>query len=85
MAIECAYSFRDLYIAAHKREPKDKELKNLYSLQQNERNRIVKHWSEVAGWQTRERRGSDGVTYLAFAPNFMGDAVRGDSRALRLC
>lgn len=70
MAIECAFSFRDLFIAAYGREPDGRELQLLYALSQEERNKTVKRWAKKADWEVTERTGSDGVTYLAFAPNF---------------
>jgi hypothetical protein len=71
MAIECSYSFKDLYRAAHGgKEPKAGELRLLYALSQQERNRIVMDWARMAAWQTKERKGSDGISYLAFAPSF---------------
>ncbi len=70
MAIECAYSFKDLFIAAHHVEPNDNELLSLYDLPQQERNEIVRKWAEQAGWETKERMGTDGKMYLAFAPEF---------------
>jgi hypothetical protein len=70
MCIECAYSFADLFKAAVKREPASEELKSLYALPQTVRNEKVKEWAEIAGWETRERTGSDGKIYVAFAPNF---------------
>lgn len=80
--IECAYSFRDLYRAAHGREPKDKELELLYSLPQDKKNGVVKGWAKLADWETKERKGSDGIMYLAFAPSFKGSPKRdGASRA----
>lgn len=70
MNIECAYSFADLYKAAFKKEPSQQELANLYALPQNERNLKVKEWASLAGWETKERLGSDKVFYSAFAPKF---------------
>ncbi len=70
MAIECAYSFRDLFNAAYGREPNDGELQRFYSFSQEERNKTVKRWAQKANWEVAERIGSDGVVYLAFAPNF---------------
>lgn len=70
MAIECAYSFKDLYIAANGILPTDNELNELYKLHQRERNKTVSDWAQKAKWQTRRRVGSDGQVYFAFAPKF---------------
>ncbi len=70
MPIECAYSFKDLFVAAHSIEPNEAELLALYDLPQEERNEVVSQWAEKAGWQVRQRTGSDGKEYLAFAPKF---------------
>ncbi len=75
MAIECTYSFRDLYLAAYGHEPKDKELKDLYSLPQEKINETVKDWAELAGWETKERKGTNRTNYLAFAPSFDKDII----------
>jgi hypothetical protein len=72
MAIECAYSFRDLYTAAHKREPGQKELQSLYALPQSEKNAVIKRWAQLAGWEVKERIGVGGIIYTAFAPSFKG-------------
>jgi len=75
MAIECSYSFRDLYVAAHKKEPEPGELPALYALLQEERNNIVRGWARQAGWEVKERHANDGVTYLAFAPSFKDQEI----------
>ena len=68
MGPECAYSFKDLYIAAFKKAPEAGELESLYALAQDQRNKQVKEWAILAGWGTKERIGSDGVQYTAFCP-----------------
>jgi len=70
MAIECAFSFADLFRAAQNREPTEQELVALYALPQDLRNEKVQRWAQTAGWETRARVGTDGQTYLAFAPKF---------------
>lgn len=70
MAIECAYSFSDLFLAANKKSPTSEELDVLYALPQNERNKTVKIWAQIAGWEIKERLGHDGQIYFAFAPTF---------------
>jgi|GEM_PF-2271164 hypothetical protein len=77
MDIECAYGFRDLYTAAHGRQPTKDELRSLYSLPQDKKNEVVNSWAKSAKWETKERKGSDGVTYLAFAPSFKKIPKRG--------
>lgn len=69
MGIECAYSFKDLYLAAFGHEPKVDELLNLYALPQAKKNAVVAKWTKKAGWATSVRLGTDGVEYLAFYPS----------------
>lgn len=70
MAIECAYSFADLFKAAHQKEPAEQELEDLYTLPQDQINKIVKEWATKAAWEIDQRTGSDGKLYYAFAPKF---------------
>ncbi len=70
MAIECVFSFNDLYKAAFGKQPGELELKSFTSLNQKQRNGLVEKWARQAGWQTKEKLGSDGKIYLAFAPKF---------------
>ncbi len=67
---ECAYSFKDLYIAAFGKAP-DRHVFSKFELaSQSQKNEIVKQWAQKAGWQTVSRFGSDGAVYTAFAPKF---------------
>lgn len=68
MKLECAYSFSDLYIAAHGKPPERTELDMLYALSQVDRNTRVREWAQQAGWGVEERVGSDGTAYTAFCP-----------------
>lgn len=68
MAIECAYSFYDLFEAAHGRKAMFHEYETLMQCSQSERNIRVAKWAERAKWCTIERIGTDGQTYLAFFP-----------------
>lgn len=68
MAHSCAYSFDDLYQAVFGRAMTETEKGALYDLPQADRNVQVGEWAKEAGWQTEDRRGSDGVTYTAFWP-----------------
>lgn len=70
MAVECAYSFSDLYEAAFGQVPAENFLLQFYALPQSERNIQVVSWARRAGWQTRLRKGSDGLDYQAFASKF---------------
>lgn len=70
MGIECNYSFFDLFRAAFKREPTIEEIAQFENLDQESKNKQVKGWAEKAVWQTKDKIGSDGKTYTAFAPTF---------------
>lgn len=72
MGPECNFSFRDLYLAAHNRPALESEMQALFALPQSERNAVVKKWSELSGWGTKERVGTDGALYIAFCPNWKG-------------
>lgn len=68
MKLECAYSFADLYIAAHDKPPERAELDALYAHSQADRNALVRAWANRAGWGVEDRVGTDGVIYTAFCP-----------------
>jgi hypothetical protein len=68
MAPECAYSFRDLFFAAHQREMTTAEKHTFMSLPQTSINKFVKELAALAGWKTQDRKGTDGKTYTAFCP-----------------
>jgi hypothetical protein len=70
MLTECNYSFTDLYIAAFGRTPSEEELLNFGKISQFERNILVKQWAEKAGWEVKDKIGTDGQVYTAFAPEF---------------
>jgi len=73
----CHYSFADLYRAAQlaatpRVSPTESETKaalaRLYAQPRELINAEVEAWAATAGWCTEEQRGSDGGTYIAFAP-----------------
>lgn len=64
------YSFIDLFKAANDRLPTQEEAKSFITLPREKRNADIKQWVKAAGWETRNRTGTDGNTYLSFAPNF---------------
>jgi hypothetical protein len=70
MGIECAYSFTDLYQAAFGRLPSREEMVAFGSVNQESRNAQVREWARIAGWETKDKNGSDGRVYTAFAPSF---------------
>ena len=70
MGVECSYSFWDLYKEAFSEEASEKVKQEFYRMTQDERNARVSRWAEMAGWETDDRIGSDGLTYTAFAPTF---------------
>ncbi len=70
MLIECAYSFADLHRAAFGRLPSAEEQRRFSALSQPQRNELVRDWARKAGWETRDKTGSDGQLYAAFAPSF---------------
>jgi len=70
MAIECAYSFDDLYQAAYGKPIDISDKEKFQARPQEEINTMVRSWVKKAGWMMEERAGSDGKTYLAFAPHF---------------
>ena len=72
MGRECAYSFRDLYFAAHGQQMSQTVEKDLYGASQEQRNEWVGEWAQLAGWETQPRTGTDGLIYLAFCPAFDG-------------
>ena len=72
MGRECAYSFRDLYQAAHGHPMSQLTEQDLYRITQEQRNQWVAEWAELAGWETQPRAGTDGLIYLAFCPAFDG-------------
>lgn len=70
MAIECAYSFTDLYRAAFGREPDAIAMAEFGRSSRQQRNTLVTRWAQLAGWETKDKVGSDGQVYTAFAPKF---------------
>ena len=70
MEIECAYSFNDLFQSANLRKPTIEEMAHFQSLEQTEKNNVVKRWAKDAGWETKEKKGEKGILYIAFAPTF---------------
>jgi hypothetical protein len=68
MAIECNYSFQDLYFAAFGHKPPLKEKIKLQKLSQEEINVLVRTWAEKAGWKTQKKKGTDKNVYLSFHP-----------------
>lgn len=70
---ECAFSFDDLYKAAFGKDPDPALKASLTSLPQEKINEAVREWAKMAGWQTRQRKGTDGKDYTAFAPAFPGE------------
>jgi hypothetical protein len=75
MGRECAYSFKDLYLAAHG-HPMPREVEQqLYRTSQAVRNEWVGDWAKAAGWETQPRTGTDEQLYLAFCPGFLEGKV----------
>ena len=68
MSKECAYSFDDLFVAAHARSMNSEKCNGFTRQDQSRRNALVRQWAATAGWHTKDRLGSDGKTYIAFAP-----------------
>jgi hypothetical protein len=65
---ECDYSFEMLYRAAFGKSLKAEEKLRLQSLSQTEVNKLVIKWTKKCGWKTESKKGSNGITYLAFHP-----------------
>ncbi|MBI3421266.1 MAG: hypothetical protein HY006_04320 [Candidatus Sungbacteria bacterium] len=68
MSKECAYSFDDLFLAAYHRTMSHDEKTTLSEMTQLERNALVCIWAAQAHWHVRDRLGTDGNEYVAFAP-----------------
>lgn len=67
VATDCCMSFRDLFKLAKGREWTEAETKHFKSIDQPERNRLVKVLAAEAGCvQTEDRTGTDGQVYTAF-------------------
>jgi hypothetical protein len=66
--IECDYSFEMLYKAAYKKKIPDKIKHEFQALPQEEINKLVMKWAQVANWRTESKVGEQGVVYLAFYP-----------------
>ena len=76
----CSYSFESLYLArcTASASPQDaapptaeelqSTLTELYGLDRERINERVLEWAAVAGWCTERQTGSDGASYVAFAP-----------------
>lgn len=75
MGRECAYSFKDLYLAAHGHPMPQEVEQGLIQITQEARNEWVGDWAKAAGWETQPRTGTDGQLYLAFCPAFQGGKV----------
>lgn len=76
MGLECNYSFADLFKAAHERTPTSDELSHFHEMSQIERNILVTAWAENAGWYTKDKKGTDGCIYTAFAPFSLENETR---------
>jgi hypothetical protein len=63
----CAYSFADLFKAAHGRQATAAENKNFNALTQPQRNQAVKALAKQANWQTEEVETKAGL-FIAFWP-----------------
>ncbi len=70
MPIECAYSFKDLYKAAFSQEISEEKWVQFGKISQDERNKLVRRWAQKAGWEIKDKPGTDGLTYTAFCPRF---------------
>ena len=69
---ECDYSFEMLYHAAFGKSLPRKKKQSLKFLNQEDINKIVTDWAGKAGWNTKEKKGSDGKIYTAFFPAGQG-------------
>ena len=69
MGIECDYSFDALYQAAFGKKIPKKEKRKFQSLSQDEINTLVSRWAKKAGWDTTEKKGTDGNNFLSFHPS----------------
>ena len=70
MTEECAYSFSDLFFAAHKRKMTVSEKHAFMTLTQANINEKVKVMATQAGWGTQDKKGDDGKIYTAFCPTW---------------
>jgi hypothetical protein len=68
MEKECAYSFSDLFLAAHNRPMSTEEASAFAKLSQIDRNAAVSVLAIKAGWKTRLVVGTDGQAYTTFCP-----------------
>jgi len=68
----CKYSFKDLLTAADAAAVSKKPIETaaLYKLSQQDRNRVVKDLCKICGWYFEDVKGSDGVIYTAFSPEY---------------
>lgn len=64
----CNYSFEALYLAAFGKNISKTSLAKMKKYSQEKINFLVEKWAAVAGWNTEEKIGSDGIRYIAFAP-----------------
>lgn len=67
---ECNYSFSNLFFAAFDRYQTSEEMAQFVSLDQDNKNKKVIEWAAKVHWQTQEKMGTDGKTYIAFALSF---------------
>ncbi|MEX0672705.1 MAG: hypothetical protein WDZ82_01145 [Candidatus Paceibacterota bacterium] len=74
MALECNYSYKDLYKAAFGKEPTFADLKVLKNLPYPTRERVVQNWIERAGWISKTVHSDDGKSYRMFKPPSALDA-----------
>jgi hypothetical protein len=65
----CKYSFRDLSIAAGIQNV-DEFLKQLYSMEQNDINIIVKKLCMIANWYFEDIENNN-IIYTSFSPNLI--------------
>ncbi len=64
----CAYSFEDLFVAAHGRKWSRGEAKKFAALIQTERNQKVRELAMLANWQTEDAPSLEGPIFTAFWP-----------------
>ncbi|HSX42105.1 MAG TPA: hypothetical protein VLE93_02020 [Candidatus Saccharimonadales bacterium] len=64
----CAYSFADLFQAAHGKGLTKKEGQAFAALSQNHRNQKVRELAKLANWQTKDVKSLEGPIFTAFWP-----------------
>jgi len=65
----CKYSFEDLLNAFSRKTGFKIDKNELYKLNQQDRNDIVKELCKYSQWYWSDIIGSDGIIYTAFSPN----------------